>query len=179
MVFTSEEIALLNDRQIFLQKRSLLEKIGAVFARTEQLLKDTAIGSQFAFPANCHLSSGKTSRGENLLGYPWMVHDYPRLINRDEIFLFLTQCWFGHGFSCSWILTGRHAGLLAGKPLKANWTMATDEHIWDQSIQIIADQFPETLCPAVRLTMPLGNDPKGLEERTSIIFRETLDLLGA
>ena len=68
-----------------------------VFARTEQLLKDTAIGSQFAFPANCHLASGKTSRGENLLGYPWMVHDYPRLINRDEIF-FRTQCWFGHGF---------------------------------------------------------------------------------
>jgi hypothetical protein len=52
------------------------------------------------------LNSPKISRGENYLGFPWMILDYPRLFSKSSVFAIRTLCWFGNSMSITLHLSG-------------------------------------------------------------------------
>src|SRR5690606_23851576 len=59
-----------------------------------------------ALPAEVLRQGGKISRGENYLGLPWIVLDYPRCFSRTHIFAIRTLFWWGRFFSTTLHLSG-------------------------------------------------------------------------
>jgi hypothetical protein len=51
-------------------------------------------------------NSPKISKGENYLGYPWMILDYPRNFTKESIFAVRILCWYGNYISITLHLSG-------------------------------------------------------------------------
>src|ERR1700694_4525035 len=56
--------------------------------------------------AELFLAAPKISRGENYLGLPYLVLDYPRQAAGDGLFFIRTMFWWGHYFSSTLHLSG-------------------------------------------------------------------------
>lgn len=130
--FSARELEIIQDNELFPLKFSTVQKITRLFLLLEEALKDKAISSQFPFPGNCEQHGGKISKGENLDGFPWVVLDYPRQILQQDLFIFRTQCWFGHGFTFSLILKGDPLNLLPSA-CPPGFQLAINEHIWSSN----------------------------------------------
>ncbi|MFL5738611.1 MAG: hypothetical protein ACJ75B_00230 [Flavisolibacter sp.] len=50
----------------------------------------------------------KISRGENYLGLPWLILDYPRTTSSNSIFFIRTMFWWGKFFSSTLHLSGQY-----------------------------------------------------------------------
>jgi hypothetical protein len=57
-------------------------------------------------PAKILGSSPKISKGENYQGLPYLILDYPRLFEHENIFAVRTMFWWGHFFSVTLHLSG-------------------------------------------------------------------------
>ena len=81
-----------------------MEKILGMMAGLSEAYKglwDAGVG-----PGNA-----KISRGENYLGLPWVILDYPRLFGREDVLAIRTMFWWGHPFSVTLHLKGRYQAL--------------------------------------------------------------------
>ena len=99
-----EEIALIRDAGWILTKNSVMEKILGMMAGLSEAYKglwDAGVG-----PGNA-----KISRGENYLGLPWVILDYPRLFGREDVLAIRTMFWWGHSFSVTLHLKGHYQDL--------------------------------------------------------------------
>jgi len=61
-----------------------------------------------SLPEEVLKSSPKISRGENYKGLPWLVLDYPRYFNKDDVFAIRTLFWWGNFFSITLHLSGNY-----------------------------------------------------------------------
>lgn len=100
------EQQLITNYEWLLTKNGILEKIkeslGALQQRQQQVLQ----GAGGFLPQEVLKTSAKVSRGENYLGLPYLVLDYPRYFDKENIFAVRTMFWWGHFFSCTLQLSG-------------------------------------------------------------------------
>ncbi len=105
---SATETSLISDAGWILTKNGILQKVNALFAgladQQVQLLKGR--------------TTPKISRGENYQGLPYLVLDYPRIFEREDVFAIRTFFWWGNFFSTTLHLSGRYQRELA--PLIAN-----------------------------------------------------------
>lgn len=103
---SEDELKLMLNKEWLYQKRMIIEKVyeflsllhddyHAVAAEREHILA--------YLPVN---RMGKISRGENLLGLPYLVMDYPALFGKEKIIAIRTLFWWGNFFSISLHLSG-------------------------------------------------------------------------
>lgn len=85
-----------------------------VIQKINQLLSDVQT-SQQQWLQTCRTlekelltSSPKISKGENYKGLPWLVLDYPRYFNKDDVFAIRTLFWWGNFFSITLHLSGKY-----------------------------------------------------------------------
>jgi len=116
--FDDKESDLLYNTEIFPLKRQVTQKIYVLFEQIKTRLKDTEQHKQFTFPSGTDNTTGKISQGENYLSFPWVILDFPKLFNKQDIFAFRTLFWFGHYFSFSLVLSGRSAEFYLAAILK-------------------------------------------------------------
>lgn len=98
LVFSATELQLASDTEWILTKNNIIGKVYILFGELSE-----ALGQTFSL-ANDELSkvlniSPKISRGENYIGLPWVMLDYPRYF-KDEpgIFSLRTFFWWGNYF---------------------------------------------------------------------------------
>lgn len=120
--FNDAEIELLYDAAIYERKRMLTQKIFVLFENIRVRLKDTSLHKQFPFPEGVDIIGGKISQGENYLGYPWVMLDFPKMFNKESHFAFRTLAWYGNYFTGALLISGALAPvflprLLSGKHL--------------------------------------------------------------
>jgi hypothetical protein len=60
------------------------------------------------FPEEVIAISPKISKGENYLGLPWLMLDYPRYFDKENVFAFRTMFWWGNFFSTTLHLSGKY-----------------------------------------------------------------------
>lgn len=104
--FDVKESDLLFNTELFPLKRQVNQKIYILFEQIKLKLKDTEQHKQFIFPTGTDSETGKISQGENYLSFPWVMLDFPKLFNKEDIFSFRTLFWYGHYFSFSLVLGG-------------------------------------------------------------------------
>jgi hypothetical protein len=100
------EMELVNNAALILTKNDILKKVnqllGNLQAKQQQYVKLHAAGLNIKISG----SSPKISKGENYKGLPYLILDYPRLFEHENIFAVRTMFWWGHFFSVTLHLSG-------------------------------------------------------------------------
>ncbi len=109
-LLSPSELDLIHNQEIILAKRKATGKIRQVLEGVEQAL--VPVMNKFTLPEEVAARSGKISSGENYLGLPYLVLDYPRLFSRSSVFAFRTMFWWGNFFSGTLHIGGKSFDLL-------------------------------------------------------------------
>ncbi len=101
------ETEFLTDTGWILTKQAIIEKIYSFFGEMHQVYK-TISTNEKKFLAGLNLiKNGKISKGENYLGLPYVILDYPALFKKDNIFAIRTMFWWGNFFSITLHISGQ------------------------------------------------------------------------
>lgn len=93
------EAALFSNAEVILTKNTVLQK-------TVSLLTDVQHEIMREPVPWVHHPSPKISRGENYLGLPYVILDYPRTANNEGIFFIRSMFWWGHFYSSTLQVSG-------------------------------------------------------------------------
>ena len=102
-----EEEALVATADWILTKNRVIQKINQLLSNvqtSQQQLLQTCTTLEHEVLA----SSPKISKGENYKGLPWLVLDYPRYFNKEDVFAIRTLFWWGNFFSVTLHLSGKY-----------------------------------------------------------------------
>jgi len=98
-----EEIYLLREQEFFYAKKIITEKIYHQLSDVSLEIRASSVFKSTSFPSGTDLLTGKISKGENYLGLPYIVLDFPRLFTKEKILAFRTMVWWGNFISHSLI----------------------------------------------------------------------------
>ncbi len=121
------ETELVNNAEWILTKNAILEKVklllGGVQVRYQQQLEAFP-----RLPPEIRMSTPKISKGENYRGLPYLVLDYPRCFNREDIFAIRTLFWWGHFFSITLQLSGLYKKMSEEKIIRSLSLLAQQDY---------------------------------------------------
>lgn len=119
------EERLMANAEILLTKNKVLQKIKAMLEGVqEQML---AHAHSFSKP-HVFETTPKISRGENYLGLPYFVLDYPRIFNQTDVFAVRSFFWWGRFFSSTLQLNGNFKSVALPK-IEAAFSTFSKHHI--------------------------------------------------
>jgi hypothetical protein len=105
ILFSPAESKLMNDASVILTKNTVLQKVKDIFIGLQSGMQDELVShtsnTVFAIPP-------KISKGENYLGLPYLILDYPRSFREGNILAIRSMFWWGHYFSSTLHLSGIH-----------------------------------------------------------------------
>ena len=95
------EAALFCNAETILTKNRILQKTASLLGEVQQEFVERA-------PAfiNKQSPSPKISKGENYLGLPYVILDYPRISNGNDLLFIRSMFWWGNFYSSTLQLTG-------------------------------------------------------------------------
>ncbi len=114
------EAALVENAEVILTKNRIIQKTVALLAHLQETIS--------AQPELSGLSSPKISKGENYLGLPWVVLDYPRISNGADLLFIRSMFWWGNFFSSTLQATGRYKAQAYAPLLTAYEWLATNHY---------------------------------------------------
>ena len=95
------EVALFSNAEMILTKNSILQKTVALLAQVQETISENNKAYNFT-------STPKISRGENYLGLPYVILDYPRISNGNDLFFIRSMFWWGNFFSSTLHIAGTY-----------------------------------------------------------------------
>jgi len=104
--FTPSELQTLHNTDFFLVKTSAIKKIEHLFAEARDEIKNVIEKENISFPKEVDAHTGKFFRGENYLGLPYLVLDYPKYFSKESVVAFRIMFWWGSFFSFTLHLQG-------------------------------------------------------------------------
>ena len=96
---SNAEKELFCDAQVILTKNSIVQKTIALLEEVQKVL----IEENYE-----HSSTPKISKGENYLGLPYVILDYPRIARDKNLFFIRSMFWWGNFFSSTLQLSGEY-----------------------------------------------------------------------
>ncbi|HUM45537.1 MAG TPA: hypothetical protein PLD84_01325 [Chitinophagales bacterium] len=109
IILSADELEALKDRSFFKKKQRITEKIYRQFANVVNEANSLKIFSGIEFPAGTDLTGGKISKGENYLGLPYLLLDFPRNFKGDQLLAIRTMLWWGNFISSTLFVSGKEA----------------------------------------------------------------------
>lgn len=105
-MLSDEELQLVNNREWILTKRIIIEKAMALFGMVSHNMQSVIEKEKYWLPATVVRSSPKIAKGENYLLLPYLLLDYPRCFEGENIFAVRTMFWWGNFFSITLHISG-------------------------------------------------------------------------
>jgi hypothetical protein len=97
---SNAEIELMQNAEIILTKNRVLDKVKSILELVQE--KQASFAERFGlFETDIFQVAPKISKGENYLGLPYVILDYPRHSTGNSFFFIRTMFWWGHFFSCT------------------------------------------------------------------------------
>jgi hypothetical protein len=130
---SSTEIELMQNAEIILTKNRVLEKmkllLEEVQAKQIDFIKQNNIANEI------FKVSPKISKGENYLGLPYLILDYPRQFSEKNFFFIRTMFWWGKFFSCTLHLANNSKeifkeGIKQSYPQLKNYYISINDDQW-------------------------------------------------
>lgn len=134
VLFSEEELQLLFNTEFFELKKNVTEKMIGLFNQLQLQMKSLPLHRQFDFPKGCETESAKISKGENFKGLPYLMMDFPRLFNRENVFAFRSMMWWGHYYSFTLHISGEQ------KEAYKDRLLLNIESLTDRNIYFCVDQ---------------------------------------
>jgi hypothetical protein len=103
---SEEEWQLVMNAEILLTKNRVLEKVALFLGEIGNSAGTIFSPEAIVLPVSAPWKHAKISKGENYLGLPYLVLDYPRFFFRDDVFAIRTMFWWGNYFSITLHIKG-------------------------------------------------------------------------
>lgn len=97
------------DAGFILTKNKVLLKVRRLLEGVQQQMQAEVTGNSRLSGLELFAVPPKISRGENYLGLPYLILDYPRIFGTEHVLAIRTMFWWGRFFSSTLHLAGRHA----------------------------------------------------------------------
>lgn len=99
------ELSLVCDAEIILTKNRIIQKTIALLAEVQTVVCQLQDSEPLPSPLGIN---PKISKGENYLGLPYAVLDYPRVAKEGNLFFIRSMFWWGNFFSSTLHLAGSY-----------------------------------------------------------------------
>jgi hypothetical protein len=107
-MLSEKEMELVMNADVILTKNTIMKKAWLLLEQ----LQDEIVAWMRDHPSNIPepviMPPAKISKGENYQGLPYLVLDYPRYFQKDDVFAIRTIFWWGNFFSVTLHLSGRN-----------------------------------------------------------------------
>jgi hypothetical protein len=104
--FSPAEMELICNKEIILTKNRVIEKIKYLLQQLQDSMLLYRKINAAVLQNEVFNSNPKISRGENYLGLPYLVLDYPRCFQQKNIFTIRTMFWWGNFYSTTLHIAG-------------------------------------------------------------------------
>ena len=108
LMLSAEELQLVTNTGWILTKRKLTDDVNIFFANLAVKMKGVLLQEIQWLPETVISSAPKIVKGENYLEMPYVLLDYPRCFDKENIFAVRTMFWWGNFFSCTLHLSGSY-----------------------------------------------------------------------
>ena len=124
-----KEQELVLNADIILTKNAVMEKAKLLLQELQS--EQETILQKLATPGSILLKRPpKISRGENYLGLPYLVLDYPRLLDQTDMLAIRTMFWWGNFFSVTILLSGHYKQSMEAVLLPAYDELIENGYYW-------------------------------------------------
>jgi hypothetical protein len=132
-LLSTEEIAFAANADALITKNRIIQTVYEMFGRLADDYRITT--SQTGFSKIITEPHPKISKGENYLGLPWVMLDYPRKFANPDIFAIRTMFWWGNFFSLQLLFQGAYLQMLDTSailkiPGTENWFFCNSNDPW-------------------------------------------------
>lgn len=114
LTLSSEEQLLVNNSNWILTKRIIIEKTVLLLGELYGKIKPTILNYEKLLPQAIITSEPKISKGESYRLLPYVLLDYPKYFDKENIFAIRTMFWWGNFFSITLHLSGDYKNKFAG-----------------------------------------------------------------
>ena len=115
ILLSADELQLVTNTDWILTKRKIIDKVNGLLGDISEQQKILIKNERHWLPAAVVQSTPKIAKGENYLGLPYMLLDYPRCFSDDHIFAVRTMFWWGNFFSITLHLSGTYKEIFQQK----------------------------------------------------------------
>lgn len=131
------EAALVGNAEVILTKNSIIQKTVLLLGQLQErlVMLDSGLSPT---------PSPKISKGENYLGLPYVVLDYPRISSGQDLLFIRSMFWWGHFFSSTLQVAGAYKGQAVEKLAAAHNILAEKNY----SVGIHSDPWQHHFDPA-------------------------------
>jgi hypothetical protein len=126
--FSPTEMELMCNSDILLTKNKVIMKIKKLLESLQEEMLSYAKNHPRSLNNDIFSIYPKISRGENYLGLPYLILDYPRCFQQDNIFTIRTMFWWGNFFSTTLHLSGSYKLLYAAE-IEASYNLLENHSI--------------------------------------------------
>ncbi|MFZ1527398.1 MAG: hypothetical protein WAT19_01520 [Ferruginibacter sp.] len=111
-MLSETELAKVTDREWILTKQVITDKAVQLFNMQVPVITELFQPRLQSCPFPELLSAApKISKGENYLGLPWVMLDYPAVFSKEHVFAVRTMFWWGNFVSITLHLGGKYKNL--------------------------------------------------------------------
>ena len=141
ITLSDKELSLVTNAEWILTKQMIIEKVYHLFAQTIPGIKLLLLNEQALLPEEVISSVPKIYKGENYLQLPYVMLDYPRCFNKENIFAVRTMFWWANFFSITLHVSGDHVNavkknLLRNKELiGSDFFIGINENQWEHHFE--------------------------------------------
>ena len=108
LILSDGEMQLVVNTDWILTKRKIIDKVQYLFGSLAEAMQEIAEGEKDYLPNIAVASSPKIAKGENYLQLPYVLLDYPRCFEKENVLAVRTMFWWGNFFSCTLHLSGNY-----------------------------------------------------------------------
>jgi hypothetical protein len=104
---SKNELELVTSSEFILTKNRIIEKVYSLFGDLTNSYQKMLNDYKNILPAEAFSVSPKIYKGENYLGLPYVMMDYPRVFLKNDILAVRSFFWWGNFFSITLHLSGK------------------------------------------------------------------------
>ena len=105
---SQKEMEIAANAELILTKNAILKKVNLLLGNLLENQRQYLESGSIQLPSEVMQTSPKISKGENYNGLPYLILDYPRYFEQDNILAVRTMFWWGNFFSITLHLSGRY-----------------------------------------------------------------------
>lgn len=129
---SEQEMEIVLNSEFILTKNRIVEQVKTMFARLAA--EYATLMAPYPQLSGLQTNHAKISRGEQFLGLPYLILDYPRIFGKEDIVAIRSFFWWGHFFSVSLLLTGhwkeKYQQSILGDDNLSGWKIDLSDSPW-------------------------------------------------
>jgi hypothetical protein len=145
ILLSADELQLVSNTEWILTKRKIMEQVNQLLGLVSENHKQFIENEKDWLPAAVVQSTPKIAKGENYRQLPYMLLDYPRCFDGENIFAVRTMFWWGNFFSITLHVSGSYKKMFQQKIIeniksaKQDFFICIHENQWQHHFE--ADNY--------------------------------------